>query len=297
MKQLAQFVYLSLALTAPVRSQEILQETEKPLPDLDAFLAEVRKHLRSDESLLSQYTFTERNVERHLDKNGQTKKEEEKTFEVYPALEGRRPYRKLISKNGRPVSPEERERQEREQRERVEKQLKKLRESPKARERELARLAKEREKESQAIEELFRLYEISMLGRELLDGHSTIVLAFKPRPAYKPRTEGGEILKKVAGRAWFNESEHELTRVEAELIETFKIGFGLVARLNKGARLVFQRRKVNEEIWLPARAHFEGSGRLLLLKGLRLDVTSEFSDYRKFNVSTSVSFPVEAPPR
>ena len=84
------------------------------------------------------------------------------------------------------------------------------------------------------------------------------------------------------------EGDHEVIRIEAKLLENYGIGGGILARLNKGATITFQRRKVNDEIWLPAEAHFTVTGRLLLLKGMRVDVTGEFTDYRKFTVETNV---------
>jgi hypothetical protein len=79
-------------------------------------------------------------------------------------------------------------------------------------------------------------------------------------------------------------------RVETDLIDNFSIGLGILARLQKGARGVFERRLINGEVWLPASASFSGKGRLLLLKSLRIDTVLEFSDYRKYTVDTKVSF-------
>jgi hypothetical protein len=38
------------------------------------------------------------------------------------------------------------------------------------------------------------------------------------------------------------------------------------------------------------RAHIEANLRLLLFKGIREDVSAEFSDYKKFTVESSVKF-------
>ena len=65
---------------------------------------------------------------------------------------------------------------------------------------------------------------------------------------------------------------------------------GILARLNKGARLTFQRDRINKEVWLPASAHFSGNARILVFKGLKIDVTSEYSDYKKFTVESSVTY-------
>jgi hypothetical protein len=53
---------------------------------------------------------------------------------------------------------------------------------------------------------------------------------------------------------------------------------------------MFQRRLVNNEIWLPATAHFTGNARLMVFKGLRVDDTVEYSDYKKFSVETNTTF-------
>ena len=63
-------------------------------------------------------------------------------------------------------------------------------------------------------------------------------------------------------RAWIRESDRELVRLDAEAIDTLSIGFGLLARLHKGAKLSFLRTKVNDEVWLPSRVSFSGSARV-----------------------------------
>jgi hypothetical protein len=82
-------------------------------------------------------------------------------------------------------------------------------------------------------------------------------------------------------------------RLKVEAIDTVGIGLGMLARIHKGSRLAFERRKVNSEVWLPALANYSFNARVALVKMLRRDATLEFSNYRKFTVDTSSSF---APP-
>jgi hypothetical protein len=268
-----------------------LQESDRPLPELSSFLQEVRKHLRSDRLLLSQYTFTQTNTERHLDGNGNVKKTEIEVYEVYPSLEEGQTYRKLISKDGKPLSPRELEKQDQEHEKKSQERTRKLeRERVSERAKREAKEAEEKRKEDETIDEIFRLYDFSLIGREAMDGHSTISLGFQPRPGYKAKTDEGKIFQRIGGRGWFSETDHELVRLELELIDTISFGMGILARLNKGARLTFQRDRINKEVWLPASAHFSGSARLLVFKGLKIDVTSEYSDYRKFTVESSVTY-------
>jgi hypothetical protein len=264
---------------------------DKPLPDLESFLRDVRKTLRSDRVLLSQYTYVEKNTENRLDKQGRVTKTEVEVREVYPSIEEDLSYERLVSKNGTPVDAKELQKKDLEQQNKVLEWTRKVeRETPADKAKRLAKAADERRKEDEAIDEAFRLYSFSMKGREVVDGRDAIVIGFRPRPDFNVKTDGGKILKKVAGRGWVDERDHEVVRIEAELIDTISIGLGMLAKLNKGARAMFRRRLINGEIWLPAEAHFTGSARVLLLKGMRIDAKNEYSDYKKFSVETTSSF-------
>ena len=79
-------------------------------------------------------------------------------------------------------------------------------------------------------------------------------------------------------------------RLDAEAIDTLTMGFGVLARLHKGSELSFVRRRVNNEVWLPAAVHYRGGARVALVTTLRRSGTSEFSDYRKFSVDTATTY-------
>ena len=97
-------------------------------------------------------------------------------------------------------------------------------------------------------------------------------------------------MRTFAVRAWVSESDRELVRADAEAIDTLSMGFGLLARLHKGAKLSFLRTKVNDEVWLPSRVSYSGSARVGLVAVLRRSGISEFSGYRKFSVDTSTTY-------
>ena len=269
-------------------------ELAAPLPEVRPFLQEVRRHLRSDEALLAQYTFTEKHTEHRLNGRGAVTKTTAEVYEVYPSFDRGRTYRKLIARDGRPVPARELALLDQKQNAEIEKEARRLAsEDAAAREK---RESEQREKEDAVAAEVFRVYDITIVGRETLDGRSTIELAFGPRADAKPASKVGKIMKKFRGRAWVDEADHQVVRVESELVDTLSFGFGIIARLKPGARVSFERRKVNGEIWLPAVAHFTGSARLLLVKGLSIDAISEYSDYKKFSVDTSVDYSPEKSP-
>ena len=265
-----------------------LPDMSPPLPDLNEFLARVKENLESDRLLLSQYTYNMQETRRDLDRGGSVKKTEVRLYEVYPSLDEDLNYQRLVSINGKRLDPKKLEEQDRKYSARVQERARKLAEEHKSdQEQRLAKVAEERQKEQETIEDLFRLYEFVLLGRESIENHPAILIRFTPKPEYKPQTKDGKILKKIRGKVLISESEHQIIRAEAEMTEDLSIGLGLLARVHKGTRLMFVRRKVNDEIWLPAEFHFIGSARALLLKMFRIESTNIFSDYKKFSVTSS----------
>ena len=98
--------------------------------------------------------------------------------------------------------------------------------SPEARAKHARDVAEERQKEHDTIEEIFRVYEMRIVGREDLRGYQTIVGTLEPRPSYKPRTDDGQVMKRFRARVWINEADYQLARVDLEAIDdvTYRVG-------------------------------------------------------------------------
>lgn len=268
----------------------------RPLPDTRAFLEEVRQNLRSDGLLLEQYTFTETRIERRLDGKGAVKKTKSETFEVYPSAEPGKMYRRLVARDGVPVPASELAEEDRRQAQRTEAADRRLaEEDAAARARRQAKEEEDRRQEKEVVDELFLMDDLVMEGRETVEGRPTIVIAFSPKPGYKPVTAGGKVLVKLAGRAWIDEEDKQLARIEARLLENLGVGPARVARLQKGATSYFYRRKVNDEIWLPYEARFTGSAKVLLFFGANVDALFEYGNYKKFSVSADAAVGGQAP--
>ena len=95
-----------LTLAAPAGTAEEPLAT-LTLPDVQTFLADVRERLHSDDFLLDQYTFTEKQTERRFDSDGNVKKVTTSMYEVYPSPEPGRTYRKLVERDSKPLTSEE----------------------------------------------------------------------------------------------------------------------------------------------------------------------------------------------
>jgi hypothetical protein len=264
---------------------------ERPLPDPASFLEDVRTHLRRDEELQSGYMYVETRRELKLDKSMRATKESVSVIESYPGLPGEERWERVIAEDGKPVAPAELAKRDRERQKKAEEYVRKLsRQTEKDREKKRREDEKQRREEAEIIDEIFRVYDVRLLRRERLEGHDTIVCSLTPRPGVKARTRDGKIMQKFIGTAWVSESDRELVRLQVEAIDTVSIGMGLLARVHKGTRASFQRRKVNGEAWLPASWDYSASARVMLLKTFRVGGTSEFSGYRKFTVDTATTY-------
>ena len=262
---------------------------ERPLPDYDSFAEQVKKHLATDEERQSGYMFVERRSEQHVNGSGRPTSDSVKVFEVYPGLPGEDRYRRLIEEDGKPVPQARLAQKDSERRKEVEAYAKRISKAAE-RQKETQHLQQDRRRYTDAIDDVFRIYDIRMVRREPIDGHDTILATLMPKPGVKPQTDDGKIMRHFKARAWISESDYELARVEIEAIDDLSFGLGLVARVHKGTTASYQRRKVNNEVWLPAQVTWTASARVVLLRRLRLRGVAEFSGYRKFTVDTSTTY-------
>ncbi len=287
-----------MLLGGPSASPALEAQTphDAPLPDPRAFLEQVRRRLQEDNPLRSRYTFIETERSWKRDRDGSVVKDSEKVYEVFrdPELG----YRRLVSKDGESVDPEKIAKAERKQRKKVENaSRKRARESARDRERRLETAANERQKYAQSIDDAFRIFDATLEGREWIDGHPSLRYHLARRSDVKARSTEGRLWSKISGRVWFSETDHELVRVDMRVRETIGFGLGIVARLHEGTRLAFERTLVNDEIWLPSSSKIEGTARVLLLRKMHINRTSEFSDYRKFQTAATVHLTEPSPSR
>ena len=271
---------------------------DRPLPDRETFLRDVRAKLRTDSSLQSSYIYTETRREQKLDDRGRVVNESVKVYESYPALPGEdQRWERLMSEGGKPRPASELEKEIRDRQKKAEQLVRESTENPQKQQARLQRDYAEQRREFDAVlDDVMLVFDIKMERREEVNGHDTIVLALTPRANAKPKTREGKQMRAFTVRAWISESDRELVRVDAEAIDTLNMGFGLLARLHKGSKLSFVRTKVNDEVWLPSKVTYAGSARVGLVAVLRRAGVSEFSGYRKFSVDTSTTYQTGSTP-
>ena len=133
----------------------------------------------------------------------------------------------------------------------------------------------------------------------MLNGQRVIAATLTPRQNVKTKSDEGKWMKRFKGRAWVSDDDWQVAKVEMEALDDISIGWGLVGRVHQGSKFTFRRTKVNGEVWLPVEMKFEASGRTLLFRKFQIFTVTSYSDYKKFNVDTSVTFdqPKTDPPQ
>jgi len=268
---------------------------ERPLPDLQAFIAQARTKLQTDNERQRSYIYMETQRERKLDGSGRARSESVKVVESYPPLPGESErWERVLEDGGKKKTEAELARQDAERQKTAETVAKRLSTQTPADKAKAQRDYQQARKEAlDRINDVFIVYDIKMTGRENIDGHDTIALALEPKQDSRPVTREGKWMQYFRCHAWVSEADHELVKLNVEAIRDANIGFGLLARMNTGTLMTFTRRFVNNEVWMPARADYTIKARVLLLKRYLQGGTIEFSNYRKFTVDTATTI---APP-
>jgi hypothetical protein len=138
------------------------------------------------------------------------------------------------------------------------------------------------------------LFDLRLEGDSTVDGRPVWVVSGAPRPGAQPKSRDAKMLLKIRGRMWIDKATYQWAKVEAETTGTISWGLFL-ARLNAGAKLVFEQAEVNSEIWLPKRLFLTGSGRVGLVKRIAQDEEIQWSNYKKFSVDSKIV--TDSPPK
>ena len=262
--------------------------------DIPALLRDLAKNQDETDKRINDYTFTRKVTERELDDKGQLKKEKVTVYEVYPFV-GYGRVEKLVSENGVPLSPEreakelkrvaeELEKAEREAPKRTEKRE---RERARRREKRRAQAAKsggeEEDEEDVGIATFLRACELVSPRRERFRGRDVIVFDFRPRAGFKPSNSGESLVSKLSGVIWVDPADRQVMRIEARLVDSFNMGGGLLASIKQGSAFLFEQTRLEDGVWLPRYSQVNLSARVILFKGMTINETDEFSDFKRFS--------------
>jgi hypothetical protein len=261
----------------------------EPLPDIDSLVKQVGDNQNAIDALLEKYTYTLAITAREFNKDGKLKEKETETYEA-TFYRGRH-LRKLIEKDGKPLSEDDLAKENR----RLEKRIKEI-EKDEAEKEKKAREAPNKgddkgeepneEDRRVTISQVLRASLLSNPRRERFRQRDVIVFDFKPNPNYKPKTDIEKVMQKAAGAVWIDAGDRQVARLEATLVDTLNVGGGMMFSIKSGGGFVIEQDRINKELWLPSYAEFNFAARALMFVGLSINQTIKYGDYKRFNVES-----------
>jgi len=265
-------VVASLALswigfTALVSAQEA-----PPLPEGNAYVQGVLNGPRSQDDAINDFSYDLEETKENLDKNGVATSRETLAYQVY--FVETRPVRRLVARNGRPLSPKEQREVDRKA-------------AAKARAISLGQTVSEQA--GIRLSSLVGSFDFQTVSREEREGRSTLIFDFEPRKNAAPRSSSNRTTDAVAriltGRVQIDEADRRVVRLDAWNEPGEKASVSTGVKLGT-FRLSMEFTPVEGRVWLPRLVVRLVAGRAFFFKTFRIRHTTIYSNYRRFKVET-----------
>ena len=228
------------------------------------------------------FTYVQHQIDRQFEGSGKVKSAADRTWDV--TFHEGSPYRRLIARNGVPLSAEE----QKAENEKMEWNIAERRkESKEQRERRIAEWRKRADRQREPLNEVPDAFDFQIVREEPIHGAAAWVIDGTPKPHYKPKSSSASILQKMKARFWISKRDYHWIKLEAETLDTFTYGAFLL-RIGKGAHIIMEQARVSGDVWLPTHIGLSGSARILLVKGIHAELDLTYSDYKKFVVDSRV---------
>jgi hypothetical protein len=273
------------AVNEPVgeRVFDFPRKSQVQLPDLKALFKQIDSNQQALDKIKENYAGTKIEEETDYEGSGKPKRPDvrESTFFYLDGTE----VSTLVKINRQPLTPEAQKKENA----RVLKQIDELEKSANKKAssgQKDKQVQKEEEEEDISIDAFLRACQFVNPRRERFRGQDVLVFDFEPNPEFKARTLVEKVIQKLGGVIWIDEKALDVVRLDAFFVNNMKFAGGLLADLQKGTRVILEQTYVNNEVWLPTYEEVHIDVRVLLVKGIKVDGTTRYSDYKKFNVET-----------
>ncbi len=257
------------------------QEEVRPLPDVPALMRSVEENQKAAEAIEKEYLYHSSQVEQQVDGKGRVKKTETRDYDIF-WVQGV-PVRRLLRKNGKELTAEEQKKDS----EKIDKEVDKA----KTARAKADASGKETDPRGNEMVTVSRLLELGSFGnarRVQWKGRDTIAVDFTGDPKAKTRNRMEDVIRDLEGTAWIDEKDRVLVKAEGRFVNSFRIGGGLVADIQKGTNFAMEQTKINDEVWLPAVIEGRGAARIMLFFSFHGSVRAVESDYRRFKATSTV---------
>jgi hypothetical protein len=264
------------------RTFDFPKKAQVVLPDLKELFIKIDNNQKAIDKMKENYAGTKVETTFEYEGSGKPKPPEVKESTFF-YLDGDE-VSTLVKKDGKLLSDDEKKKEEA----RVLKQIEELekRADKKEKKDEKDHAEGKDDDEEVSMETFLRACQFVNPRRERFRGAEVLVFDFEPNVEFKPRTMMEKIITKLGGVIWIDEKALDVARLDAFFVGDVKIAGGLLANVEKGTRIILEQEFVNNEVWLPTYQEVHVDVRFLMVKGIRADESTRYSDYKKFNVNT-----------
>jgi hypothetical protein len=212
------------------------------------------------------YTYVERDEDRRLNSLGQVKSE---TVDVtrMTVVNGAR-FEQLLEHNGQPPSAKEQKRSDDD--------LDRLKHE--TLDDQAARLRKDQENRA-FLRDVLEAFDFRLVGEEIVGGRPAYVLQATPHPGYRAHGKYAKVFSRVEGKLWVNKQDFGWIKVDGQVTQSFSMGL-ILARVERGSHIIMEQTCVGDAVWMPKRIEIRATARILFLKGLDIQRTLTYTDYR-----------------
>jgi hypothetical protein len=258
-----------------IRAAVLLSAVAAAAPvDVPVLIKQALQRFQSDERSAGEYGWTRRSQKTEFNSDGSVKSRA-------TTVTQREPYdgfmiSRVVERNGKPLDDIERDRSEAALHRRIG-ELKSM--TPEQVEKLQAERRKKQAEEDAWIGEASAALEFKLVGEEAVARRPAFVLDVSPRPGYKTSNMRARVFEKLRGRVWIDKADTEMAKADIEIFDLVSIGFGLMARIEKGTRFLIQRTRVSDAAWMPELQRVRVDGRFLLFKSMNEEIVSSFSGY------------------
>jgi hypothetical protein len=104
------------------------------------------------------------------------------------------------------------------------------------------------------------------------DQQGRIMLKFRPAPDFQPSSRQSLILQGMAGELWVDPSTQRMVKINGSLIKDVKIGWGFLARLNRGGTFLMEQSRGPDGTWHQKLLDVHFDGTVLIFRHIHIRV-------------------------
>jgi predicted aspartyl protease len=227
------------------------------------------------------YVYTEDKETRFLDAKGNITDSNSETHESI-VLYGER-YERLIRRDSKPLPPK----QEKAEQEKLDRETaRRAKETPEAR---AKRLFNDNKRDMGCANDFISAFDFKLTGVEAINGRPA--WGIEATPATNAAVLRCDAIKRAKAfhlRIWVDQADKSWSKVEADNLAPVTWGAVLV-RVPAGSLHVSDELTRREDgVWLPAYLRVRIDVKLILLKTVRMEIVSSYSNYRKFQADSRI---------